>query len=291
MKIAIIGGLGYIGNALLDIYKETEHKITVIDNIFLPQQTKNREAEFIMIDIRDHNKINFKEFDIVYNFAAITSTKADDEELIEEINHKVAIEIAKKSKRYIFASSCNVFSGLTELKDKLTEEDVIYPDNYYAESKAKVENWLEENHDNYIVCRFGANYGYSDGLRYGPVGNVFLLNSILNKPITVLGTGKHIRPFIHVKDTARALYHLAHNNIKNEIFHTVRHNFPLGELAKMIKNQCNPNTVVKFIESKGETPGYHISNKKLLSTGFKFKYTFNDAYKELKEVCKNVQKA
>jgi len=293
-KVAIIGGLGYIGTALRQIYEATEHKVTTFDNMFLPYMTKKnnfrdrKNETFVLCDIRDYKDFDIEKYDIVYNLAAITSTKAEDKKLIDEINHKCAVGIAEKSKRYVFASSCNVFAGNQE-KGSFDENDIIMPNNPYAESKANVECWLQDNHNDFIICRFGANYGYSDGMKYAPMGNVFMLNSIFNKPITVHGDGTNYRPMCHVKDTARALYFLAHHEeVKCDVFHIVNMNTTISGLANKIK-QIHPSLKIQFIEGKKQQ-GYRISNKKMQQLGFKFENNLEKAYEELKWSCYNWRK-
>ena len=286
MKIAILGS-GYIGAALIDLYLKTKHEITVFDAVVPFHLLVGREFKFVHSPIQNYKDWNLEKFDIVYNLIGLASTKGTDEELIDEINHKCAVEVAKRSKRYLFASSCNVFGGMTELKYNLTEDDTIFPETPYAKSKALVEKWLEEKHDNYVICRFGANYGYSPAMKYGPVGNIFILNSVTGKEINC-GNPTLMKPFCHVRDTVRALFYLAHKNeIKNDTFHVVKHNYNLKDLAEIMFSH-NRNLEIKYGEKKIPS-GYHISNKKLKDAGFKFMYDFDKAYRELEVLFENVQ--
>ncbi len=286
MKICILG-YGYIGSALTELYEKSDHELTVIDSEIPFHRLLGQPFKFIQSKIQDCDKWNLEQYDIVYNLIGIASTKDVDHELIDDINRKYAIEVAKKSKRYIFASSCNVFGGLKKESYRIDEKKIPCPTNAYALSKYRTEHWLKKNHKNYVICRFGNNFGFSYGMRYRPVGNVFMLNCMFNRKIKI--NSLESRPFCHVKDTARALFYLAHKEkIKNEIFHVVKNNYRLIDLARMLKNNYNKELEVseKLI---GNNTGYHISNKKILGTGFKFKFDFHYAYQELRKLFKNVK--
>lgn len=56
MKILIAGGLGYIGSALIELYrKETEYELIILDKIFIPERVTSlpQNAQYIQGDIRD----------------------------------------------------------------------------------------------------------------------------------------------------------------------------------------------------------------------------------------------
>lgn len=276
LKIAVVGGSGYIGQALLNAYRGTNHQITIFDSI--NSRVFKCGWDFIKTDIRNNIFWNLEDFDIVYNLAAITSTKSDDERL-KIINEQCAIDIAKRSKRYIFASSCNVFGGTNNQEVTFDETSETAPATDYAISKFNVEKWLKENHKNYIICRFGMNYGVSEFAK-STVINTFIENSLKNEDIKLLKN--EVRPYCHVKDTARALYFLAHNKIKKHIFHIVSSCCSLHEMAVRIKVATISNSMLVRGQNHYNFSGYYCSGNKIEKLDFKYYYGLHDAIEEIK---------
>lgn len=288
MKVLIVGGLGYIGSALQDLYSVTEHDVTILDNSFNTLKHQNPKFNYIYGDI---TKIDFDcgDFDIVINLAGITMTYSTDEEAVNKVNNTSATKLAKTAKRYIFPSTNNIFGGYEEEQLDVDENRPSNPTGPYAKSKVAVEKWLNKNHNNYIICRFGTNYGYSNGLKYSPILNLFMLNSILGKESNVFGDGHNYRPSVHVKDAARALYFLAHSDIKNETFHVASRSDKLYNYVDEIKTFDSSAKIFYKLDKPNWFVGYQINNDKLRATGFEYKYTLKDGYEDLKEGLKNVQ--
>ncbi|SVE18662.1 uncharacterized protein METZ01_LOCUS471516, partial [marine metagenome] len=74
---------------------------------------------------------------------------------------------------------------------------------------------------------------------------------------------------------------LAENNeISKEIFHCSSDNTTVKEVAEICKEI---NNQVELVETEDEIPnlGYTISNKKILSTGFEFKYPLKESLEEM----------
>jgi len=73
---------------------------------------------------------------------------------------------------------------------------------------------------------------------YGTVLNRFLMQSAINHPLTVHGTGGQTRAFIHIKDTVKcieiALSNPPKNNEKVKIFNQMTETHSIKDLAKKI---------------------------------------------------------
>lgn len=288
MKIAIVGGLGYIGRELHDLYYKTDHEVTIIDKAFDPVWLgDNVFNKFKLVDITKEG-LDMSEYDIVYNLAGITMTYSTNTEKVMNVNYNAAINLSKTSKRYIFASTNNIFGGYDKQQNCVKESHPAKPVGPYATSKCLTEIELAKNHKNFIICRFGSNFGYSDGMTWSPVLNHFILNSIFNKPIT-LDKGLHnIRPFVNVRDTARALFFLAHEeDIKNEIFHVVSMNDSLYNISNKIK-EINKSTEIIEIDKDNWFNGYEINSDKLKNLGFEYKYTLKDELNKMNFIFQNV---
>ena len=70
------------------------------------------------------------------------------------------------------------------------------------------------------------------------------------------------------------------NNIENEIYNLSKENLTVKNIALVCK-KINPNLKIKITNDKIPNPGYSLSNKKLLKSGFKFLYNFENSAEEM----------
>lgn len=316
MKIAILGGLGYIGQVLIkNIYMSNntvrllnddfsgnfrlknnlinhicinKDKITIFDNDFLGYSRLKNETPMTYVKFKytDLTKEipDLKKFDVVINLAGITMTYSTDEKAVNAINYKAAIECAKKSKRYIFISTNNLHGGRDIPGVNITENEKPCPTGCYAKSKANVEYWLKKNHKNYCIIRFGSCYGWSPSLKYAPINNIFILDAILKDKIDLFGAIDESRPAIHVNDAVITIVHVINNKLKG-IYASASSNETLRDRVEIIKtvmyNKFKRKIKLNIKPSKNFFKGYNVSTDKLKKTGFGYNYTLIDAVQEL----------
>ncbi len=107
---------------------------------------------------------------------------------------------------------------------------------------------------------------------YGTVLNRFLMQSALNYPLTVHGTGGQTRAFINIQDTVRCIELAVMNppqrgervNILNQMTecHRVR------DLAKMVSEMTGaPVSFVKNPRNEADENDLHVENARLLGLG------------------------
>ena len=115
--------------------------------------------------------------------------------------------------------------------------------------------------------------------------NLFAINAKRGDPIKLFNKGRQLKCIVGVHDIARGIKFFQENNFINQIYHFASENYFVSEIASMCK-KLRPK--IKLIYSKNLTPnkGYTLSVKKLLKTGFKFKYTYK---KFLNSYLKNKQ--
>jgi len=106
--------------------------------------------------------------------------------------------------RFIFASSCSVYG----VSDKpATESDQLSPVSLYAQTKIDSEReLLATGSDDFFVTllRFATVFGHSRRPRFDLVVNLFAAQALTDGIITVVGPDQW-RPFVHVRDVARAI--------------------------------------------------------------------------------------
>ena len=298
-KIVIVGALGYLGVELSKLYSGESwyNKVVAIDNRFVSErvnQLRNWNIEFFQGEILDKSflKMHLKDADIVHHLAGITDVayvKKDSNQELDNKITKIAIEgtnnILETIPGYckiIFPSTHVIFEGFKKTKKNIDEKETPCPILAYSTSKVKNELDIKKSKKNYVILRLGSVYGYSnDSTRINIMPNLFSKISSLNGTINLFSGGKQIKSLVALQDVARCLKFMADNNkINKEIFHLTKENYSVKEVAQICK-KINPKT--KLIITKDEVPnlGYTLSNKKLLSTGFKFLYKLETSIKEM----------
>ena len=111
--------------------------------------------------------------------------------------------------------------------------------------------------------------------------NLFSRIASQNGVLKLFSGGVQLKSLVPLIDVARCFKFMAENkNINKETFHCSKESKTVKEVAELCK-EFNPK--LTLIETDDEIPnlGYTISNKKLLSTGFKFLYNIKDCIREM----------
>ena len=298
-KIIITGGLGYIGTELCKIYSgySWNDKITVVDNRFISErvnQLRNWNIEFIHGDILDR-KLVFKYFsdaDVVHHLAGITdvprtkteSDKTQDSKIkhvAEEGTQNILDAIPSKCK-IIFPSTHVVYEGIKEVKKNISEEEELNPVLSYATSKANNEKQIKESGKKFVILRLGSVYGYStDTARIDIMPNLFSKITSQNGLLKLFAGGRQLKSLVPLIDVARCFKNMEEKeDVKSEVFNLTKDTVTVKEVAEICK-KYNPKVTIK--ETNDEVPnlGFSLSNKKILSTGFKFLYNLDQSIKEM----------
>ncbi|MDA7811331.1 NAD-dependent epimerase/dehydratase family protein [Candidatus Pelagibacter sp.] len=298
-KIIITGGLGYIGTELCKIYSGYSwfDHITVIDNRFISErvnQIRNWNMDFFQGDILDKDFIRHHchNADIVHHLAGITdvpkvkseSNKEQDEKikLVGEIGTQNIIDSINDKCKIIVPSSHVIYEGLSKIQKNIQESDKTSPVLSYAKSKDFNEKQLKASGKNYIILRLGSVYGYStDTARIDIMPNLFSKMASQNKTLRLFAGGKQIKSLVPLIDVARCFKFMEEKkNIKSQIFNLTKDTITVKEVAQICK-KYNPKITLRKTNDEIPNLGFSLSNKKLLTTGFKFLYNLDESIKEM----------
>lgn len=222
-KTLLTGGAGFVGSNLAELIESSilldwrnpgylfEEDPSCTDIVF-------DDCEFVHGDIRKNEDLekcsDFGEIGSIIHLAAIPGIKKCEEnpELAESVNVDGIENILEFTRKHdipkiVFASSAGVYGEIEE--HPITENHPVGPLNLYSRTKADGEKVLKEYSKKYgievTVMRmsnlYGPNFQVKPNLTVIPI---FILNSILNKPLTIYGDGEQTRDFVHVKDVAQA---------------------------------------------------------------------------------------
>ena len=298
-KIIITGGLGYIGTELCKLYSGVSryHSIIVFDNRFISErvnQIRKWNMEFIQGDILDKQLVKelFKNAQVVHHLAGVTNVPRTVNESNEELNKKIKLvgqegtqnilDSISNHCKIIFPSTHVVYEGIDKVKTNLSENEELKPVLSYSSSKAFNEEQLKKSGKNYVILRLGSVYGYSgDSMRTDIMPNLFSKIASQNGVIKLFSGGRQIKSLVPLIDVARCFKFMEEKNeIKFQLFNLVKDTISVKDVAEICKKN-NPKTILK--ETNDEIPnlGFSLSNKKLLSTGFKFLYNLENNISEM----------
>jgi len=298
-KIVITGGLGYIGTELCKIYSgiSWNNEITVIDNRFISErvnQVRNWNMNFVHGDVLDKDLINkyCKDADIVHHLAGVTDVPRIQSEGSKEKDSKILLVAEKGTQnildtitdecKIIIPSTHVVYEGIEKVKNDIKEDEETKPMLSYAKSKVINEKQLKNSGKNYIILRLGSVYGYStDTARIDIMPNLFSKIASQNGVLKLFAGGRQIKSLVPLIDVARCFKYMEEReDISSEIFNLTKDTVTVKEVAEACKKH-NPKIILR--ETNDEIPnlGYSLSNKKVLSTGFKFLYGLDESIKEM----------
>jgi len=298
-KIVIIGALGYLGTELCKIYsgESWRNKIIALDNRFISErisQLNDWNIQFFQGQILDKSFLNkhLSNADVVHHLAGVTDVayvKTEANSKLDKRIQRIAIEGTNnvltsmpKNCKIIFPSTHVVFEGFKVAKNNIKENEKPKPVLMYASSKVQNEEDIKKSSKNYVILRLGSVYGYSlDTMRINIMPNLFSKISSQNGTIKLFSGGKQLKSLVCLIDVVRCMKFMEENTkIQKETFHLVKEQTTVKKVAEICK-KINPK--INLVVTKDETPnpGYTLSNKKLLKTGFKFLYNLEDSIEQM----------
>jgi len=202
MKIAIIGGAGFVGNRLSKRLRNANIDHTVFD-------VTNLKESHQYADVTNIESLNsIKNSDIIINLAAVHRDDIRPISLYDDINVTGAQNICNVAEKYgikkiIFTSSVAIY-GFAPLN---TDEDG--KPNYfndYGRTKYLAEQvfkeWQLKDKDNRSLVIVRPTVIFGEGNR----GNVYnLLNQIASKKFLMFGDGENIKSMAYVENVCAFL--------------------------------------------------------------------------------------
>jgi len=287
-KMLIVGGAGYIGGYMTDIFDGNDnYDVTVYDNLlYEPRYMKN--VRFIYGDIRNVDKLGgiINDYDIIVWLAAIVGDGACaiDAALSEDINFATVKWLVDNYSKgmIVFTSTCSVYGMNSELID---EDAKPNPLSVYAATKLQAEQYIVENAKDYLIFRLGTLYGIGDShsrLRLDLVVNILTLRAVQGETLTVFG-GEQWRPIMHVRDVCYAVEYCLDNNVRG-LYNLSEVNVVISGLSETIK-QLLPETKIIYQDMKFEDlRDYKVKNDRIKATGWKPKFSLNEGINEMIKV-------
>ncbi len=303
MHILVAGGAGYIGSVLVPMLLEEGHQLTVLDRLYFgdtlvaPKQAFANRLHVVRGDIRGHSGELFRGVDAVADLSGISNDPSC--ELEPELTRNVNVQGGKRLavlaheagvRRYVYSSSCSVYGHGEGLG--LTEESKRHPVSLYARAKVEVEDFVRElgaksdGRFEPVALRLATVFGLSPRMRFDLAINVMTRNAYVNRRIMVDGGGKQWRPFVHVRDVARAFSMALTRDTKDvsgEVFNvgSDSNNVQILNLAFRVRDAI-PGTEVVHAPTDPDLRDYNVTFDKIRrKLGYETTLSIDDGVREV----------
>ncbi len=312
MRYLITGGAGFVGSHLAEYLIHRGDEVVVLDNL-LTGSLKNIEHllplpgfRFVEGSVMDKNLVAkiMEKCDAVFHLAAAVGVKFVMENLVTSIEINVrgtenVLSVAKESgKKVLITSSSEVF-GKSDKASFHEEDDLIIGPPHkvrwcYATSKLLDEflamgYFLEKGLPVVIVRLFNVCGPRQTG-RYGMVIPRFVKQALRGEPITVYGTGKQVRSFLHVKDAVVGMVKLMEEKRAEGMVFNIGNpqGITIEALAIKVKELTGSSSPIVYIPYE-EVYGPHFEdliyrvpdiNRAKAVIGFQPKYSLEDILKD-----------
>jgi UDP-glucose 4-epimerase len=233
MKVLITGGAGFIGSHLSDELIALGNEVAILDDLStgrfenIAHLDGNKSFQFIEGTILNETLVDklVERCDVVYHLAAAVGVdlvvKKPLESLITNIKgSEIVLDMVHRYHKKILITSTSEIYGKNENGPLKEDDDRILGSPLkvrwgYSTAKAVDEMlayiyWKEKNVPTIIVRLFNTVGPRQTGA-YGMVVPRFVNQALKNENITVYGTGKQSRCFLHVKDVIKTLIKLMNN--------------------------------------------------------------------------------
>jgi len=302
--VLVVGGAGYIGSHVVDLLLAEGKFVRVLDRLMYGRESVtdfigHPNFELIEGDATDIAKLTeaMQGASTVVHLAGLVGDPACsiDQEFTRHTNiisTRMIKDVAQAMGvyRFVFASSCSVY-GATE--QEVNEGDTLNPVSLYAHTKIDSERELlySVRDDFHVtILRFATVFGHSRRPRFDLVANLFTAQGMSDGLIRVIGPNQW-RPFIHVRDLARATTMLLNADpaiMQGQVFNVgdKRLNLTIGQLGEQVREIVARNRDIKLTveENVQDKRNYAVSFEKIRSTlGFQATIMINEGVEEMVE--------
>jgi len=310
-KIFVTGGAGFIGSNLCDeLVKYGE--VTVLDNLsagkieFLKDSMKTGRLVFIEGDVGDEVLLRraMEGHDVVFHLRANpdvrVGVKGSEIQFRENVQNTFKVLEAMKTlphKNIVFASTSTVY-GLASVIPTPEDYGPIAPISIYGGSKAACEALITSyactfDFHNTFIFRFANIIGKRS--THGVI--VDFIDKLRRNPhrMEVLGDGRQRKSYLYISDCIDAMLHaIAHSTERIEHEYIGIYNIGSEDsvdvltIAKIVAEEMGLNEVEFTCTHpsmggggwKGDVPRMGLSIDKIMSLGWKPKYTSLEAVRK-----------
>jgi len=303
-RIAVVGGAGYLGSVLCAYLVNQRFEVVSIDAHWF--------GDDALRPLNDHPCFNSFKIDVPHGdeilphlrgceaviwAAGLVGDPACDLDIgfTYGCNYRSALTVAHICKwlgirRFIFASSCSVYGRANSEITRFSEDSATYPLSFYARDKLACEKAIRALTDDSFhpsILRLSTLFGWSDRMRFDLVVNLLTARACKGEMLEIYG-GVQRRPFLHVKDAARAFATVLSSDtslISNKIFNVGGdvNNHCITDIADLVFSSI-PGARVKFMSEAVDLRDYHVDFSKIAETlGYQIEFSVAHGIAEIQQ--------
>lgn len=287
MKIAVIGGAGFIGSALVPVLIEHGYDVDVIDLLWFGNYLPDN-VNMIKKDLFECSAEDFKPYEQVIFLAGISNDPMAEYDPAKNFIFNAALPsygayIAKQAgvRRFIYASSCSVY-GYT-VNEMYNEDDPVTCTYPYGISKLQGERGvlqLKDENFSVIALRKGTVCGYSPRMRMDLIVNTMFKFAMLEKKVTV-NNPSIWRPILDIRDACTAYLRAVQVDYSIDgVYNISSGNYTVGHVGDLVVKEVQKliDEKVKIdIKSIKDFRNYKVSTERAKTyLGYQSEYDIKD---------------
>lgn len=302
MKTLVAGGAGFIGSHLCDALLEEGHSVVCVDDLSrgrrenIQKLEENRLFHFYCFDISkmDMLKRIFEQEkpEYIFHLAANSDIQASAKspEIEYRSTYSTTFNLLQCMKIYgvkkiFFASTSAVYGDRmgVELKEDMSG---LSPVSYYGAAKlgseALISAYSYMENLQALVFRFPNVVG--PGLTHGVIYD--FIRKLRNNPtqLEILGDGTQTKPYIYVEDLIQAILFMKETEKSGVLLYNLGVDgcTSVTQIADILCEEMELKNVKYFYTGgkvgwKGDVPKFQYCLDKIHSTGWRARYTSNEA--------------
>jgi len=319
MKALITGGAGFIGSHLAEELINNNHQVVVVDNLSTGRLENvvhlegNPDFELVVGTVLNENLVDklAEKSDVIFHLAAAVGVELIVKKPLESLTtnikgSEIVLEMAHRYHKKVLITSTSEIYGKNVNGPLKEDDDRILGSPLktrwsYSTAKAVDEMlayvyWKEKGVPSVIVRLFNTVGPRQTGA-YGMVMPRFIEQALKNEPLSVYGTGKQSRCFLHVKDAVSALIRLVEEpSAVGAVFNIgSQEEITIEQLAKEIIRITNSKSKIEYIPyDKAYEEGFEDMQRRVPDItkinkliGFKPTYTLSGIIKNIMDYLKD----
>ncbi len=212
MKVLITGAGGFIGRNLIN-HLATSQTLVALDKRQRPDTAPNA-VQWVLSDLTNSEVLAnaLQGVDAVVHLAALKGSQACQTHPQEAAAANVTatltlVQAARRAgvKRFIFASTYDLYGALPAGASEFRESDPVKPTTLYGTTKAVGEQIVLESFKEAVVLRLGHVFGPGVRKERPDVITHFIAQACQSQPLVVQGSGKVRIDPIYVEDVCRCI--------------------------------------------------------------------------------------
>ena len=230
MKVLITGGAGFIGSHLSDALLNNHHQVCALDDLStgrlenVAHLKDNFNFELVVGSILNEGLVDklVERCNVIFHLAAAVGVELIVKKPLESLTtnirgSEIILEMAHRyNKKILITSTSEIYGKNVNVPLKETDDRILGSPlkSRWSYSTAKAVDemlayaYYKEKGVPSIIVRLFNTVGFRQTGAYGMVMPRFIEQALRHEPLSVYGTGKQCRCFLHVKDAVKALIRL-----------------------------------------------------------------------------------